>query len=433
MKRKHLWALLIPDAILLYLSLWIAIYIRYDHSLTPEQTLAHYQAFSVIFIFWLGVFFIHGLFEVTSFRRYTGLIFNLFTAMAVNTLIAITYFYVQPNFIITPRRFLFIQVVVAFGLLLFWHLFVKYLLKNRMKEGIYLFSFNNELQELEDAVRDHNYLGFEVLGHLNGQSLATAKFEKNSAIVLPDNLNANPEVAEKMYQLRTAGLAFYNHKDFYEQLLRRIYLSQINELWFLENVDYQEKRLYNMVKRLLDIILGLIGCIFFLISFPFCALAIKLTSKGKIFFVQERVGEKGRLFKVYKYRSMSSFGPTNTWTSVNDPRITSVGKFLRKSRIDEWPQFLNLLLGTMSLVGPRPEQPQIVEDLKKQIPFYDERHLVKPGITGWAQINNIYAGNVAESNLKLQYDLYYIKNRSFFFDLEIILKTIYYIFTWQGR
>jgi lipopolysaccharide/colanic/teichoic acid biosynthesis glycosyltransferase len=148
-------------------------------------------------------------------------------------------------------------------------------------------------------------------------------------------------------------------------------------------------------------------------------------------FVQERVGKKGQIFKVYKYRTMSG-GATNTWTSVNDPRITPVGKFLRKSRIDEWPQFINLLLGTMSLVGPRPEQPHIVEQMKTQIPFFDERHLVKPGITGWAQLN-IYAASVEESRLKLQYDLYYIKNRSFFFDLEIILKTVYYIFTWQGR
>jgi lipopolysaccharide/colanic/teichoic acid biosynthesis glycosyltransferase len=120
------------------------------------------------------------------------------------------------------------------------------------------------------------------------------------------------------------------------------------------------------------------------------------------------------------------------WTKVNDPRITTVGKILRKTRIDELPQSINLLKGDISLVGPRPEQPNIVEDLKKHIPFYDERHLVKPGITGWAQLN-IYAGSLEESKLKLQYDLYYIKHRSFLFDLEIILKTIYYIFTWQGR
>ena len=106
---------------------------------------------------------------------------------------------------------------------------------------------------------------------------------------------------------------------------------------------------------------------------------------------------------------------------------------LRKSRIDEWPQFTNLLLGHMSLVGLCPEQPHIVEELKKQIPFYDERHLVKPGLTGWAQINNVYAASLEETKLKLQYDLYYIKHRGFLFDLEIILKTIYYIFTWQGR
>ncbi len=431
-KNLNLWAIILPDLLLLYLSLKIAIAVRYEQVLSPVQSSAHYSAFSVIFLLWLLVFFIHGLFDIASFRRFSGLIFNLLSAMAVNLFVAIAYFYFQPNLILTPRRFLLIEVGIAFGLLLIWHLLLKYFLQNRLVENIYIFSFNNELKELEDAITAHSYLGYKVLGHLNEQTLSTADLSQGSAIILPENLQTKPEILNKFYRLRTLGVGFYNHKEFYEQLLRRVYLSQLNEVWFLENVDYQEKRFYNLVKRILDIVFGLVGMLGFLISLPFCALAIKFSSTGPVFFIQERVGKKGKVFRVYKYRSMSG-GPTNTWTSVNDPRITPFGKFLRKSRIDEWPQFINLLLGNISLVGPRPEQPHIVEELKKQVPFYDERHLVKPGITGWAQINNIYAGNTEETRLKLQYDLYYIKNRSFIFDLEIILKTVYYIFTWQGR
>jgi exopolysaccharide biosynthesis polyprenyl glycosylphosphotransferase len=430
-KNLSLWAVILPDIVLLYLSLWLAIVWRYRGAISPAEIHAHFVAFSVIFALWLLVFFIHGLFEITSFRRYSGLVVNLASAMIVNFFIAVLYFYLQPNLILTPRRFLFVQIVIASLLILIWHLSVKYFIKNRITEDVYLFSFNNELAELEKAILDHNYLGFRVLGHLNEQSLFSANPSKNSSVILPDNLNARPQVSERLYQWRTLGARFYNYKDFYEQLLRRVYLSQLSEVWFLENINYQEKRFYNLVKRFIDLILGFVGLIFFIVSLPFCALLIKLSSPGPIFFVQQRVGKKGRLFNVYKYRSMSG-GPINTWTSVNDPRITRVGKFLRKSKIDEWPQFLNLVLGHMSLVGPRPEQPHIVEELKRQIPFYDERHLVKPGITGWAQLN-IYAGSLEESKLKLQYDLYYIKYRSLFFDLEIILKTIYYIFTWQGR
>ena len=405
--------------------------LRYHGSLGYGALDDHYKIFSIIFALWLLVFYIHGLFEIRVFRRYSSLFLNLFSAMAVNLLLAITYFYFQPNLILTPRRILLLLVGVSFVLVLFWYLLVKFAFKNRLSESVYLFSINNELAELEQAILSHSYLGFTVLGHLNQQSLATAKLDKNSSVILPDNLQTNPQVAEQLYQLRTAGVRFYNHKTFYEQLLRRVYLSQINELWFLENINYQEKRFYNLLKRLTDVILGIIGLLVFIISLPFCALLIKLTDGGSVFFVQERVGKKGEIFKVYKYRTMSG-GAVNTWTSVNDPRITKVGKFLRKSRVDEWPQFVNLLLGHMSLVGPRPEQPHIVEELKKQIPFYDERHLVKPGITGWAQLN-IYAGSLEESKQKLQYDLYYIKHRGFLFDLEIILKTIYYIFMWQGR
>lgn len=433
-KTISFWAIFLPDCVLLYFSLYISIAWRYGSDFSYAQAVAHYQAFSVIFIFWLAVFFIHGLFEIDSFRRYSRLVFNLTSATLVNSLIAVLYFYLQPNFNITPRRFLLVELVFSFVFILLWHLVLKYLIKNKFIQGVYLFSFNNELNELEKIVGVHDYLGYRVLGHLNEQNLAEGRFDGAAGIILPDNLQANSAVATSLYRLRTSGIKFYNYKDFYEQLLRRIYLSHVNELWFLENINYQEKRFYNIIKRFLDLVLGVIGVIGFIVSYLFCAALIKISdNKGPVLFTQERVGKKGKLFKVYKYRTMRSGTATNTWTSVNDPRIMPIGKFLRKSRIDEWPQFINLIIGNMSLVGPRPEQPQIVKNLSLQIPFYEERHLVKPGLTGWAQINNIYAGNSEETKLKLQYDLYYIKHRSFLFDLEIILKTIYYIFTWQGR
>ncbi len=433
MSRKtfSFWLIALPDSLLFYAALWFSILIRYHGNLEHEAAVTHFKVFSVIFALWLLVFFIHGLFESGIFRRFTSLFINLISAAIVNFLVAVLYFYFQPNLIITPRRFLLIDVAITLLLVTLWHLIIKYILKNRLVEGIYIFSFVGGAGELEKEINNHSYLGYKVLGRLNEQTLAAAKLEKNSIIILPDNLHSNPQVSEQLYQLRTAGVTFYNHKDFYEFLLRRIYLSDINELWFLENINYQEKRLYNIVKRLVDVLSAVFGFFIFLISYPFCALLIKLSSPGSVMFIQERVGKGGKLFKVYKYRTMSG-GATNTWTSVNDPRITKVGKFLRKSRIDEWPQFINLLVGNMSLVGPRPEQPHLVEQLKSQIPFYDERHLVKPGLTGWAQLN-IYAGTLEETKLKLQYDLYYIKHRSFLFDLEIILKTIYYIFTWRGR
>ncbi len=433
MSRKFLtfWLMVLPYAALLYLSLWLSVVFRYGGQNSHEVFLAHLPSFTLVHALWLVMFFIHGLFEFATLRRYTSLLFNLLSASAFNLILAISYFYLQRNLILTPRRFLLIHIVLSFVLLLLWSLLVKYLLKSRLTEGVYLFSFNEELKELEEEINSHGYLGYKVSGHLNEATLNAALFGKDGGIILPENLNAKPQVLAKFYELRKLGVSFYNHKDFYESLLRRVYLSQINEAWFLENIDYKEKRFYNLVKRLVDVVLSLAGIVFFLLSFPFCAALIKLTSKGPVFFIQERAGKNGRIFKVYKYRTMRG-GPGDTWTSIDDPRITTVGRLLRKSRVDEWPQFINLLLGHMSLVGPRPEQPHLVEKLKQQVPFYDERHVVKPGLTGWAQLN-IYAGSIEESRLKLQYDLYYIKNRSLLLDLEIILKTIYYIFTWQGR
>jgi len=433
MSRKALsfWLIVVPDALLLYLGLWLAIVVRYNGTLGRAEVSTHFRIFSLIFLLWLVVFFIHGLFEVSVFRRFTSLVFNLISAMVVNILLAVLYFYFQPNLILTPRRFLLIDVAISFILVLAWHLMVKYFIKNKLIEGVYVFSFNDELKELEQEVQNHSFLGYRLLGKLNEQSLVATQIAKNSSIILPDNVYSSTTTSQQLYQLRTQGIKFYNHKDYYEFLLRRIYLSELNELWFLENINYQEHRFYILLKRAVDIVFGFFAFLVFCITYPLFAALIKLETKGPVLFVQDRIGQNGEIFKIYKYRTMFG-GRTDTWTEKNDPRITRLGNILRKTRIDELPQSINLLKGNLSLVGPRPEQVQIVEQLREQVPFYDERHLVKPGLTGWAQLN-IYAGSLEETRLKLQYDLYYIKHRSFLFDLEIILKTIYYIFTWQGR
>ncbi len=433
MSRKSFlfWLTFVPDAVLMFAALFLAMRIWYPQGLEETVFYRHIQVFGVIFLLWLLVYYIHGLFEQGSLRRYTHLLFNVLSATLVNILLAVVYFYFQPVFSLTPRRFLLVVAALTFGLTLIWHVLIKWYMQQRMRQGLYLLSTGPEFEELAREVNNHSYMGFSILGKVDPEKIGQEKFSKESALVVPDQLHEKSEILRKLYELRTLGLTFFSFRDLYEQLFRKVYIANLNEAWFLENIDYRSRRVYAIVKRIVDFLTGIItGCVF-VVTYPICAALVKFSSPGPVLFVQQRVGEAGKIFKVYKYRTMSG-GPTNTWTAVNDPRITKIGKFFRKSRLDELPQCINLLIGNMSLVGPRPEQPHIVEQLKEQIPFYAERHLVKPGLTGWAQLN-IYAGSLEESKLKLQYDLYYVKHRGIMFDLEIILKTLYYIFTWKGR
>jgi exopolysaccharide biosynthesis polyprenyl glycosylphosphotransferase len=430
-KAARFWILILPTVVFFYAALFLSIAIRYPEGLSHQKLLIHLKAFTIIQIFWMLVFFSHQLFDLAVLRRYTTIFFSLLSAHLVGLVVAIVYFYFQPNLILTPRRFFLLDIGISFALILAWYLLVKVLFKAGRLEKIYLFSFDHELAELEEEIKKHDFLGFRVQGHLNEQDLNRLPIDQKISIILPPNLPSKPEVLNKFYELRKRGIIFYNYDSFYENLLRRVYLSHLNENWFLENIDYRKKPLYQFFKRLLDILFGIAGAVVFIVTFPFIALLVKLTSQGQIFFIQNRVGKFGQPFKVYKYRSMT-LGAGDTWTKDNDPRITVFGKFLRRGRLDELPQFINLLIGDMSLVGPRPEQANIVKNLKDQIPFYEERHMVKPGITGWGQLN-IYASNFQESRLKQEYDLFYIKNRSALFDLEIILKTLYFIINGSGR
>ena len=208
--------------------------------------------------------------------------------------------------------------------------------------------------------------------------------------------------------------------------MKKVPLEAISQLWFLENISRGEKRLYEFLKRLTDISLAIIGGIVFAVLYPFIALAIKWETEGPVFYKQSRIGKGGKIFEVIKFRTMikeaEKYGAV--WATKNDQRVTKAGRFLRKTRLDELAQVINILKGEMSVVGPRAERPEFVEKLKKEIPFYDERLLVRPGLTGWAQINYGKDLDSNDTKEKLQYDLYYIKNRSLTIDLAVILKTI---------
>lgn len=232
---------------------------------------------------------------------------------------------------------------------------------------------------------------------------------------------------QEMLSCKLSGIEVLDAPSFYEQMTGKLLLENITPSWFIFSHGFQVTFALRTLKRLVDIASASIGLLLILPFFPLIALSIKLDSPGPIFFRQVRVGEGERPFTLLKFRSMRQDAELKSgavWALENDPRITRFGEFLRKSRIDEIPQLLNVLWGDMSLVGPRPERPEFVGKLKEVIPYYSERHYVKPGVTGWAQVRYPYGASVEDAIEKLRYDLYYIKNISLPFDILIILETI---------
>jgi sugar transferase (PEP-CTERM system associated) len=241
---------------------------------------------------------------------------------------------------------------------------------------------------------------------------------------------------EELLNCKLAGIEVVDAPTFYERATHKMLIENITPSWFIFSHGFKVTWLLRLCKRTLDIAASFLGLMVFLPLIPFIILAIKLDSPGPILFRQVRVGQGDRPFTLMKFRSMRQDAESRTgavWSQENDPRITRVGNVLRRSRLDEIPQLLNILKGDMSLVGPRPERPEFVGELKKRIPYYSERHYVKPGLTGWAQVCYPYGSSVEDAIEKLRYDLYYIKNISILLDFYIILKTFGVVLLGKGR
>ncbi len=287
----------------------------------------------------------------------------------------------------------------------------------------------------KQTLRLHNV---PVLGMHSDLTKLTEQYSVDE-VIMAISAEVNGGIFQAINDCNERGIAVTPMPLIYEELTGRVAIEHIGSQWFVA-LPFQPTQTSQLaarlIKRIFDLLCSVVLTLIFIICLPFIALAIKLNSDGPIFYSQERMGRHGKVFRVHKFRSMVQNAEKNgeaQWATKGDPRITRVGRFLRKSRLDELPQILNVLRGEMSMVGPRPERPQFIAKLQTQIPFFRTRLAAKPGLTGWAQINYGYGSSVEDSFVKLQYDLYYIKHQSLWFDLRILLRTVAVVLRLQGQ
>jgi len=435
--------LLIGDLLVLYLSLWLTLFIRYGANFNFIRWQQHFWPFTIIYFLWLIVFFIAGLYELSLARNNIGFYNTLLRSLMINTGLAIAFFYFIPYFGINPKTNLFLNLAIFAILFSGWRNLYNYLIRyTALLNNVLIIGQNKEIDQIDKIIRNNPQLGYQVIEKIKPQNIKTPfdllekATQKNiKTIITAINPHQDARLVQSLYQCLPLKISFSDLPSFYEKILGKVPISSIGEIWFLENLTESQKNFYEAFKRILDMVGALIFGLISLIFYPFIMLAIKIDSRGPIFFTQRRISQDGQIFKVLKFRSMIEDAEKDgaQWADQQDHRITRIGRFLRKTRLDEMPQMWNIFSGQMSFIGPRPERIEFVQQLEKEIPYYQIRHIVKPGLTGWAQVNFHYGASVDDSIEKLQYELYYIKHRSFVLDLSILLRTIKIVLKGGGR
>lgn len=418
----------------------------------------------VIYFYWFIIFLFVGMyrtwFAASRFDELT-LLFktSFFGIILLFFLIFIDDISYQQS---SAQRYL---IFIYWGIFFFFvgsgRIFVRSLQRRLLLKGIgrrntVIIGYNERSKEVYEDIQRAKALGLDVIGFLLVNENADIQKEKDNDKIL-GTTDQIEEIVDK-YEVKEVIIALDRHE--HDLMLEVIAKCDFNDLTIKIVPDLYEiisgqartNQLYGVplievnpqlmpvwerkIKRLMDVVISLIVLILTLPITPLVSLAIKLNSEGPVFYKQTRVGKDGKEFKIYKFRSMFNNAEKHTgpvWSTKNDPRITRVGKIIRKFRLDEIPQFINVLRGEMSLVGPRPERPYFVEMLSKEIPLYKRRLKVKPGITGWAQVKHKYDESIEDVKKKLQYDLYYIENISLRMDLKILLRTIFVVLFGKGH
>lgn len=444
------FAMLLGDIVILYFSLYLTLLLRYQQVPNSQTWNSHFLPFSLAFVGWVLIFYISNLYNIHLAVNTTRVLQLTMKANLIAALLSALFFYITPSITIAPKTNLLIFLLISFVLIVLWRRLFNWLLYSYSpRQNVAVIGYNPLVRELIDTFNEKPHLGYNINLIFGNVSEAlnnirvindianlrnTVEEKRISTIILANDLQSSDEMRSALFSCLPLKINFISLPNFYETITGKIPIEAINKMWFLENLNEGNKSIFNFVKRFYDIILALVVIgitVFFWLPI---ALVIKIESRGPIFFKMKRYGKDKKEFFMLKFRTMREDGNTRAMTIHNDPRITRFGNFMRKTRIDELPQAINILKGEMSFVGPRPERPELALELEKKIPFFNERMLVKPGVTGADQVSGEYhSPTEADTLKKLQYDLFYIKNRSIYLDFTIILKTIATVLGQKGR
>ncbi|MDL2275977.1 TIGR03013 family PEP-CTERM/XrtA system glycosyltransferase [Desulfosarcina sp. OttesenSCG-928-G10] len=390
----------------------------------------------------------NGLYDSKLTSTYREMILRLVQSLGIAAMLLALVYAVFPAFAISSGVFA-VSICFIIAFIVLWRIIYTYILNHGVfNEKIMLLGEASGLvRDIARAIEEDKDCGYEVAALMTGdkptdtgkpgyedlfQNAANLKIDK-IVVAIEERRGRFP--VRELLRCRVDGIEVLEGTSFYEMLTGKLIVEKINPSWLIFSDGFRKSRTRKIVKRICDLVFSALMLAVLSPILAFVAVLIKLDSKGPVFFSQERVGENKKLYTIYKFRSMIPEAEEKTgpvWAKTNDSRVTRIGKFIRKWRIDELPQLFNVIKGEMSFVGPRPERAFFVKELETRIPYYAERFSVKPGVTGWAQVSYAYGASVEDAREKLNYDLFYIKNMTLLMDMMVILRTVKTVLFGEG-
>lgn len=431
--------LLLGDLVAMFGSLFLMLALRYGLPIPDAIVTAHFKPFLILFAIWVLIFLIAGLYDRRLLLARKHIPTLVLKVQILNVLIAVLFFFVFPLGI-EPKTNLVIYLILSTILITVWRLYIFPKVTDGKPMNVLIIGDREEAQAIARVFVSNPYFRNLSPFSISSRDVRNAEEMKSTLcdfvrergvdMIVADMRDPYTKgLAKEFYDLafERENLRFFDLPSIYEELHNRIPPSLVAEDWLLQNVRTGVPHYaYDFLKRIIDIVGAAVLFVPALLVYPFVILAIKLQDGGPIFYASERIGQFNRIIRIYKFRTMT--GMDSGLTLDTKLTVTKVGHFLRRTRLDELPQLFNILRGDLSFIGPRPELPARANIYADNIPYYNLRHLIKPGLSGWAQINNFEVPrgevDIERTVEKLSFDLYYLKHRSIFLDIEIALKTI---------
>jgi len=412
----------------------------------------------IVLVVYLSIF--GTVFELYDLQK-SSKIYKVIPSIILTVSVTVLFYFLTPVF--TPflpdnrLQILFFYFAILLAIFIWRWSYITFIASPRFYKNVLIVGETSNMEYIINVFKDSDP-HYKIVGFINcernkkdkvklkgiieynpKQIYQIIKDENIAEIVIAtyNSENITSEIYQDLITLLEGGFPIKEYTQVYEELTQRVPVQFVGKDFYkyFPFSRSNQNKMYLLFNHFIDLLISVSGILTGCLLLPLIVLGNLIANRGPLFYIQERIGSNGTLFKIIKFRTMVKNAEKNgaVWAKKGDARITPFGKFLRNSRLDEMPQFVNILKGEMSLIGPRPERPYFVRELSQTLPFYETRHIIKPGLTGWAQVNTRYGSSSSDSLIKLQYDLYYIKHRSFFLDINILIRTLSTIIFYRGQ